>query len=250
MRLVVRARGKLLLMTRSGLLYAGYPARRFDGRPPHDHVVYHSFAEPAWRKRLYSFPSLDPRSQVRAIVSPDLTRLALFVRDGQRNRHIVVYDTRSRRRYGHIHSMQLSWPRDAATCFSRNGDYLMVLERQKGKLKLVRVGLRRGNTRLIAAFDGDQRSVRNLGVLKDNRTVWLHLGDQLLLVRLLGRHATTPLRPLAHLKAGSKARFTGRSYWFDEPQQLLLELVRPAAAPAKSPRPYFTMVPIERLKQP
>ncbi|MBN2496359.1 MAG: hypothetical protein JXR96_17325 [Deltaproteobacteria bacterium] len=229
--------GQGLWLYRSGehLIYARRVGRTFSyirgiGRNPQsDRLVAHDL-ESGESRTLFSFSEPDTRSWALAMRSHAENRTALYVRDAaRRTRHLLLHDWHR----GQTDRRELDFgPEDglelADIAFSPKDDFLVFLQIEDGRARIVRLDVESGakrelSVRLPAPKDGKRYGLYGLGVLADNRTIWLHVDDRFYLCDEQGRLRGADLVSLSGLRA---PEWAGTDHYFDSPEQLFLGVER------------------------
>ena len=194
----IKVAGRWLGSDANRLIYARYELSagvRFDPdrNPIFREVVVHDLA--GAKKTLHRFDRPSAANRYQLLRSPSGQRFALFSLEAKGGlRSISVYDAESGKVESHPHSLALALPAtEPLAAFSAKEDFLVVLERRRGALRVVRLSYTRGYaTQLAALRETSPTRIYGLGVLEDNRTVWVHHGSDL--VRVVAGSKRRPRR--------------------------------------------------------
>lgn len=171
------------------------------------------------QREVFRFARSDPRNALK-VVDAGGDYAVIAARDGAaQKRSLVVYDQRQPgSHFSGSYDVPLRWS-ERAVALSPRGDYLVLVSRLKGTLRVLRYSLRLRRAREVAVLRSRSTlPVHGLGVLKDNATIWLHRGATIHLIHLAGKQRTLPLRSLTH----AVARWNGRDVLAEDSNELFI----------------------------
>jgi hypothetical protein len=239
---VLRVNAHVLEAERDHVVYSTYSAAQ--GRfhpaysPLYEHVISASFAAAGSKPTtLYTFSPVTFGNYAAATSSRTGALTALYVHDvGRRKHELLLHDWATGKTHRWPAPAVLAQPRRRLMVeFSFKEDYVVVVDEDAGRLRLQRVDLKSGAPTVIGVVDpaigrrgatGDAPAVHAFGVLRDNRTVWIHRGDALVLVDDAGKVARANLVPLSRRP---RPEWAGATFYFPDPEQLYLGIEHKAS---------------------